>query len=162
LTITSNPNIINYGGNSTVITDLLHDSNNKYHDPINGHIPDGIIVKFTSDELGSINPISGTTTNGAANTTFTGLNLGIFAVSSNIDNQTTTTNVKIITPTIIIKPISGNKGNTVNVTTNTLNSTKPIVNAETIPMEPTGVPIIPLLVGALMMVAGLANNKRKN
>ena len=43
-----------------------------------------------------------------------------------------------------------------------INSTKPIANSECIPMEPTGVPIIPLFVGALMMVAGITNNKRKN
>ena len=242
LTITSNPNTISYGSKSTITTDLLYDSNNKYHNPVNGHIPDGIIVNFTSDELGNINLKSTTTTNSATNTTFTGLNLGISLVSSNVDNQTITTSIKIKTPTeIIVKQITGNKGETVNLTatlinvlnkknisgktiqfiingtnigsavTNSngiatlsytitqnagyyyittifagdniysysnggatlkvphsniyiaaINSTKPIANSECIPMEPTGVPIIPLFVGALMMVAGITNNKRKN
>ena len=43
----------------------------------------------------------------------------------------------------------------INVTNNTTNSTEPVVNAETIPMQPTGTPIIPLILGALMIVLGI-------
>ena len=40
---------------------------------------------------------------------------------------------------------------TINVSNNTTNPTKPVVNAETIPMQPTGTPVIPLLLGILIM-----------
>ena len=35
------------------------------------------------------------------------------------------------------------------------------INSSTVPMLPTGAPLMPLLLGALMMVAGFANNARK-
>ena len=43
LTVTSNHSTINVGDNSTVTADLLHDSEGNYLDPVNGHVPDGIL-----------------------------------------------------------------------------------------------------------------------
>ena len=43
----------------------------------------------------------------------------------------------------------------------TSSSSKQNVNSSTVPMLPTGAPLMPLLLGALMMVAGFANNARK-
>ena len=55
-------------------------------------------------------------------------------------------------------PIIGST--TIQASNKTNNSTVPVVNAETIPMQPTGAPIIPLLVGTLMVVAGLVNTRK--
>jgi len=87
LTVIETPN----GSNSTVTADLLHDSNGMYHDPVNGHVPDGIIVNFSSTN-GSVNPTSTVTTNDTANTTFTGHSSGVSQVSTTVDYQTITIN----------------------------------------------------------------------
>ena len=118
LTVTANPTTINIGGTSTVTADLLHDSNGVYHDPVNGHVPDGLTVNFSSDTKGTVTPISTITTNGIANTTFKGISLGVSAISTTLDAQTVTTNVNInkISTAIIVDPVSGYKGKTVNLT----------------------------------------------
>ena len=118
LTVTANPTTINVGGTSTVTADLLHDSNGVYHDPVNGHVPDGLTVNFSSDTKGTVTPISTITTNGIANTTFKGISLGVSAISTTLDAQTVTTNVNInkISTAIIVDPVSGYKGKTVNLT----------------------------------------------
>ena len=88
LTVTATPKIINNGDKSAVTADLLHDNGDNYLDPVNGHVPDGISVKFQSDELGTINPTTNTTSNGSTNTTFTAYSNGISEVSTTVDNQT--------------------------------------------------------------------------
>ena len=118
LNVNANPTTINVGGNSNITADLLHDSNGVFHDPVNGHVPDGITVNFSSDTKGTVNPIIATITNGSANTTFTGLQSGVSEVSAMVDAQTVTTNVNInkISTTIKVNPVSGLKGKTVNLT----------------------------------------------
>lgn len=107
LTSTSTPKAVGTGGKSTIITDLLHDSgiltdptnpNLYYHDPILGHVPDGIITSFLSDARGSVSPIISSTLNGAASTQFTAfLSTGLSTVTSTIDTQLTTATVNIVT-----------------------------------------------------------------
>ena len=118
LTVTANPNNISYRGKSTIIADLLHDSDGMYHDPVNGVVPDGITVKFSSDGLGIITPITNAITNGSANSTFTGHSIGVSAVSAMVDDQTVITNVTIETTTIKINvnPRNGYKGDNVDLT----------------------------------------------
>jgi hypothetical protein len=88
----------------------LHDSNGVYHDPVNGHIPDGITVNFSSDGLGTVNPETNNTTNGSANATFTGHFGGVSEVSTTIDNQTVTTPITINTSAYLYLQItSSNK-----------------------------------------------------
>ena len=71
LTATANPTTINLNGTSTITADLLHDSSGVYHDPIYGHVPDGIPVNFTTN-LGTLtNPV--TTVNGTAQSTLKGI-----------------------------------------------------------------------------------------
>jgi uncharacterized repeat protein (TIGR01451 family) len=66
-----------------------------------------------------------------------------------------------ITTTTYDPNILSNIGSkTINVSNNTTNLGQPVVNAETISMQPTGAPIIPLILGALMMVLGIANTRR--
>ena len=78
-------------------------------------------------------------------------NTGNYTLQPTITTATYDPNIRINTGSTTIQ--TSNKTN---------NNTIPVVNAETIPMQPTGAPIIPLLVGSLMMVLGIANNKRKN
>ena len=85
LNITTANKTVNVGGKSEVTADLLHDSDSVYHDPINGHVLDGISVNFSSDANGSVTPTSTTTTNGTANTTFTGLTKGTSTITTMVD-----------------------------------------------------------------------------
>ena len=95
LTVTATPKTINNGDKSTVTADLLHDNEDNYLDPVNGHVPDGISVKFQSDQLGTLNPTTNTTSNGSTNTTFTAHSNGVSKVSTTVDNQTLTTDITI-------------------------------------------------------------------
>lgn len=117
LNITTNETTINIGGKSTVTANLLHDSNGVYHDPQNGHVPDGLTVNFSSDSNGTLTPISAVTKDGQANTTFTGTNIGISEISATIDNQKVLTNITInkTTTTLHVNPVSGLKGKDVNL-----------------------------------------------
>lgn len=91
------------GGNSTITADLLHDSEGIYHDPNDGHVPDGIDVIFTANS-GSINPGSVSLVDGSATSTFTAVSLGNGKVAATIDDQTVLGNVSIedkTAPTIV-------------------------------------------------------------
>jgi predicted outer membrane repeat protein len=104
LNITANPAAIVTGATSIITADLLHDSgiltnpthpDLYYHDPVFGHVPDGIPVNFSSDAKGNVNPTTNTTTNGKANTTFTGNTLGVSTVSATVDATTVNTDVNV-------------------------------------------------------------------
>lgn len=102
LNAAANPTSIINGGKSTVTADLLHDSNDVYHNPALGHVPDGIPVKFTSDSKGSVNPSANGTINGQATTTFTAIILGISTITSTVDSQPVTTNVSISNVKLVV------------------------------------------------------------
>jgi len=88
LNVTANPTLIKNGGTSTIKTDLLHDSSGVYHNPIFGHVPDGIPVKFTTT-LGTMGTSSGFVINGVVQAVLTGGNIsGIANVFTVVDNQT--------------------------------------------------------------------------
>ena len=89
MNITVDPNSILNGANSTVTVDLLHDNTGAYHDPLNGHIPDGTLVTFTST-LGSFNPTTATIVNGIATVLFTANQTGTGNLTATTDNQTVT------------------------------------------------------------------------
>nr|WP_255590928.1 Ig-like domain-containing protein [Methanobacterium spitsbergense] len=96
LTTTSDPNTINTGETSNITADLLHDQDGVYQNPIDRHVPNGIVVNFASDALGTINPLTGTMINGEASTIFTaGLNPGISTTTSTVDTETVNTDVTI-------------------------------------------------------------------
>jgi hypothetical protein len=143
LTVTAKPQTINDGDKSTVTADLLHDNLGNYLNPVNGHVPDGITVNFSSDGLGTINPETNNTTNGSTNTTFKGNFIGVSVVSATVDQQTVTTNItNQLTPT---------NSTTVNATTTT---TK-------IPMQHTGIPIAGLILGILSVLGGSVMSRKK-
>jgi predicted outer membrane repeat protein len=115
LTVNATPKTINNSQTSTVTADLLHDNEGSL---ISGHIPDGITVNFTSDELGTVNPKTNITKDRSTNTTFTDIFSGVSKVSATVDNQTVTTNITInkIPTTISAQFVNGYNGKTVNLT----------------------------------------------
>ena len=94
LTITANPNTLPNNANSTITADLQHDSNGTIHDPINGQIPNGILVTFYTT-LGTINP--STTIDVSTQSIFnSGSVAGLATVSATVDNQTVQTLITIL------------------------------------------------------------------
>lgn len=69
LNLAVSPGVINNGSTNKITADLTTDIQGKYHDPVNGCLPDGIRVSFKSDS-GSI-PVYAVTQNGIATATFT-------------------------------------------------------------------------------------------
>jgi hypothetical protein len=114
LTVTANPTNVNIGDSSTVTADLLHDNLGSL---VDGAIPDGLTVNFSSDGLGSINPTTSTTINESTTSTFTGHSSGISVISTTVDNQITTTNIIINSNStktkLIIKNVTGLNNQTV-------------------------------------------------
>ena len=122
LSISANPTSILTGGNSIITADLTKNSNNEDTTTIypGKYVPNGITANFSSDALGSVNPTTITTSNGKAITTFTGNTPGISTVSAIVDAQTVTTDVTINNPPIIptaiaVNPVSGFKGDIVDL-----------------------------------------------
>lgn len=98
LNVTSNPITILTGKTSTITADLQHDSNGVYHNPANGHVPDGILVNFASTS-GTIN--SQSLKNGTAQFTLKGGSVSsIINISATVDSQTFNTSVTV-TPLIV-------------------------------------------------------------
>jgi methionine-rich copper-binding protein CopC len=97
LNVTANPSIIGKDSTSNITADLTHDFNGVYHDPANGHLPNGLSIIFTTS-LGSItSPKS--TVNGLAKTTLNGGSVGGVAdVSASLDIETVNTSVTVDTP----------------------------------------------------------------
>jgi len=88
-----NPISVMDGGNSLVTVDLLYDNTGNYHDPINGHVPDGTPVTFTATN-GDVNPTS-TLINGQATPLFTANHAGTASINTTIDSQTITKQLTI-------------------------------------------------------------------
>ncbi len=87
--------VINNGGTAVLTADLLHDVNGVYHDPNQGHVPDGIVVKFTSN-LGTIGTNYVATTNGVARSTLKGgSKAGTADVAASTGSQSIHKSVKI-------------------------------------------------------------------
>ena len=97
LTVSAKPNSINTNSHTTITEDLLHDNLGVYHNPINGHVLNGIQVTCTTS-LGTINsPVS--IVNGTATSTLkSGTKAGTTTVYTKLDNQTVKTSVTIKDP----------------------------------------------------------------
>ena len=120
LNIKADPSIIKPGQTSNITVDLLHDNGiltdpthpeNYYHDPANGHIPDGITVNFTTNLGTVINPLI--MINGIAVSTLNigSLMNGIAMISAVLDGQTVQIPVKVdkTSPIIISVDPSSNR-----------------------------------------------------
>ena len=87
--------VIKNGGIAVLTADLLHDVNGVYHDPTKGHVPDGIVVKFTSN-LGTIGTTYVAMTNGVARSTLKGgSKAGLADVAASTGSQSIHKSVKI-------------------------------------------------------------------
>ena len=98
----NNSGIINNNGTYNITADLLHDSNLAYHDPANGHIPDGIQIKFNST-LGTINSPVYTVYGVSQAFLSVGILSGIADISVTLDNQTVHKSVNIDPAPTVIK-----------------------------------------------------------
>ena len=128
LTSNATPETIVTGATSTVTANLLYDSgilddpsnpDFYYHDPVYGHVPDGILVNFASDALGTVNPLIASMVDGSASTTFTaGLNTGTSVITSTLDTATANANVLINSAVPPVVTSTNPVNNAVNVALN--------------------------------------------
>lgn len=82
------------GGSLNVTVDMLHDNFNNYHDPLNGHLPNGLPVLFNTT-LGTIQSQINTL-NGICRTTLkSGTVSGTAILSSILDSQELNTTIKV-------------------------------------------------------------------
>ena len=112
LNITTNPTKIYPGQNSTVIGDLLHDNgilndpNHPelyYHDPTIVHVPDGMVVNFSTTTGTLDSPLE--MVNGSARSNLTNIT-GTAYITGSVDNQTVQSQV-IVLPTASANPTGG-------------------------------------------------------
>ena len=122
------PATVGSGVSTNIYADLLHDSgilidptnpDFYYHDPMYGHVPDGIPATFAGDTVGSVNPLSAFTINGVVMTGFTGIVLGVSHPSFTVDGQTVSADITvgdITPPTVTPNPAGGTYNTTKSVT----------------------------------------------
>ena len=88
LTATATPPAIGKSKSSLIEANLTVDSAGTWHDPVYGHVPDGIPVTFAiTSGPGSISPNSAVTADGVAQTTFTSSEIGTATVTATVDEQ---------------------------------------------------------------------------
>jgi hypothetical protein len=96
LYLSAKPNLIKNNGISIINADLVHDSINVSHNPVNGHVPWGIVVKFKTT-LGTINSTVNFI-NGVSHAILrSGTVDGVADISASVDHQTVSTSVIIDT-----------------------------------------------------------------
>ncbi len=96
LKVTAKPNIPN-NSQTTITANLLYDNNGVYHNPLNGHVLNGIPVTYTTT-LGTITSPANTV-NGNAVSTFKNVSkTGNSTVYTKLDNQTIKTLITITDP----------------------------------------------------------------
>ncbi|HJR07106.1 MAG TPA: Calx-beta domain-containing protein [Pyrinomonadaceae bacterium] len=108
LTVSASPNTIMPGGMSTVTADLLHNSDGAI--PSNTTFVPNTPVNFSATE-GTVSPMSGTITNGVAQTVFTSTSANNGTASATVDNQTTSTTINVTAPTLSIDDVTMAEGN---------------------------------------------------
>ena len=97
LNITTNTTDVQVGENATITAFILYDSNGVYHDPANGHVPDGIPVTFGTT-LGTISPNPNYLIDGSVESTFNSNTGGTTIITASVDG------VVVSTPEIEINP----------------------------------------------------------
>ena len=135
---------LNGGSTTTIVANFLYDNIGGYHDPINGHIPDGTPVTFTTT-LGQVGSQSITkyTVNGVATAILKAWNAagdpvwGTAFLTATTDAQTLSSSVTILEV--------------------------PTANAasKTVEMQETGLPVAGLILAVLAVFGGLFAPKRK-
>jgi PKD repeat protein len=88
LTVTATPPAIGKSKSSLIEANLTVDSAGTWHDPVSGHVPDGIPVTFAvASGPGSVSPGSAVTAAGVAQTTFTSPAVGMATMTATVDEQ---------------------------------------------------------------------------
>jgi PKD repeat protein len=88
LTVTATPPAIGKSKSSLIEANLTVDSAGSWHDPVYGHVPDGIPVTFAvTSGPGLVSPGSAVTADGVAQTTFTSSAIGTATVTATVDEQ---------------------------------------------------------------------------
>ena len=144
MTYSANPTTIQQGSKSTLTADFRYDSNGSFHDPALGHLPDGTPVTFTTN-LGNVGSKSVVkyTIDGIATAILRGDEAaGEALTTANLDNQTLNSTVTINAATVNAATTSKSTGNTVG-------------------MQPTGSPIVPLALAILSVLGGLITTRKK-
>lgn len=139
---------LNSGKTTLLTANFLYDSNGGYHDPANGHIPDGTPVKFVTS-LGQVGSqwVIKYTVNAVATTLLRAWNAagepvwGTAIISAATDAQTLLSSENIL--------------NTGVQTTNVKAASK------TIPLQKTGLPLAGIVLAILAVFSGLVVPKRK-
>jgi len=153
----TNPITIQQGQKSVLTADFRYDSEGTFHDPANGHLPDGTLVKFTTTlgNVGSKYVFIGTL-NGIATTILRGDEAAGEALTSAIlDSQS-------LTAMVTITPATDNGNQNENESPNsTVNAATETTTERTLGMQKTGLPIAGLILAILAVFGGLSTSKRK-
>ena len=106
MNVSANPNSIQNSSTSIVTADFTHNSNGDDISTL-GIIPDGLVVNFSSDSLGTVNPVNSTTVNGKAITTYTaGTTTGTSNINANANNQTVNTSINVTGTSVPVSVVS--------------------------------------------------------
>ena len=139
---------LNSGKTTLLTANFLYDSNGSYHDPANGHIPDGTPVKFVTS-LGQVGSqwVIKYTVDAVATTFLRAWNAagepvwGTAIISATTDAQTLLSSENIL-----------NTG---------AQTTKVKAASKTIPLQKTGLPLVGILLAVLAVFSGLVTPKKK-
>ena len=103
LTISASPNVIKTCCISLITADLQHDNNGVYYSPNVGHVPDGIVITFSST-LGTVSPITNVIVNGSTTTNFTATTHSGVAIINASGSPMVSTDVDILADDIYVSP----------------------------------------------------------
>ena len=143
MTITVDTSSISYGNtcNAVVSFNNAYDGTTIIIDPkVDGHIPDGTTVNFSST-LGTFDHTTTTTTNGTATTTFTATSLGTGNINAATDSETLLADITVIQAFTIItvNNVTSVNGKTVNLTAKLKDENGNILTGKTVTFIVNGV-----------------------
>lgn len=143
LTFTANPTTIPQGATSTLMADFRYDSENGFHDPSLGHLPDDTPVTF-STTLGNVGSktVDKQTLNAIATAILRADEAAGEAIAGVLVDFQPLTHLVTITPFVNAASTTATTGKTVG-------------------MQTTGVPIAPLAIGILSVLGGLRALRKK-
>jgi len=117
---TASPASITMAQTATITANLTYDSDNGYHTPASGHVPDGIPVAFSlSGVSGTLGPLQGNVSAGANATVFTPASGGTAQITATVDGETVSIDIPVtgVVPAISsITPSSGMNTSPVSIT----------------------------------------------
>ncbi|MDP3486241.1 MAG: hypothetical protein Q8S06_12130 [Methanobacteriaceae archaeon] len=139
---TANPNTITQGSNSTLTADFRYDSDEIFHDPALGHLPDGTVVTFITN-LGNVGSKIATT-------------LTIDGIATILLRGDEAAGVALISATLDLET----RYLTVTITPATVNAASSI-SSKTVHMQNTGIPLAGIVLAILMVLGGLIATRKK-